>query len=148
MLRSVVVVTAAVASLGHVSALGASDDFFGHAADAPRKLVLEGLRFDANRGELLPESFPELDRAVSILKNKWGVTRVEVGGHTDGRGSDALNLALSQRRAESVRQYLVAQGLSPDRLIARGYGKSQPVADNESQAGRARNRRVELISID
>lgn len=150
MRRSVVVgaLGVALASVVHLSAVHASEGFFGHAADAPKKLVLEGLRFDPNRGELLPESFPQLDRAAAILKNKWGVTRVEVGGHTDGRGSEALNLALSQRRAETVRAYLISQGLSPDRLVARGYGKTLPVADNDTDAGRARNRRVELISID
>lgn len=150
MRRSVVVgaLGATLWSVAPLSIAHASDGFFGHAADAPKKLVLEGLQFDPNRGELLPVSFPELDRAAATLKNKWGVTRVEIGGHTDGRGTDAHNLALSQRRAETVRAYLIAQGLSPDRLIARGYGKTQPVAENATEAGRARNRRVELISID
>jgi outer membrane protein OmpA-like peptidoglycan-associated protein len=133
---------------GVLSYVHADPEFFGHAADAPKKIVLEGIQFDPNRGVLLPPSFPELDRAAATLKNKWGVTRVEVGGHSDSRGSDAYNLALSQRRAETVRGYLIEKGLSADRLVARGYGKTRPVAANATEAGRYRNRRVELLSLD
>jgi OOP family OmpA-OmpF porin len=139
---------ATLCCVGALSSVHASDDFFGHAADAPKKIVLEGIQFDPNRGVLLPPSFPELDRAAATLKSKWGVTRVEVGGHTDGRGSEAHNLALSQRRAETVRAYLIEKGLSAERLVARGYGKAQPAADNATAAGRYRNRRVELLSLD
>ena len=72
---------------------------------------------------------------------------VEAQGHTDSQGSDAYNLRLSQQRAESVREYLVSQGVEPGRITARGYGESQPIASNDTADGRATNRRVTLRII-
>jgi OOP family OmpA-OmpF porin len=74
--------------------------------------------------------------------------RVEVAGHTDSRGNDSYNLKLSQRRAESVRDYLISMGIESSRLTARGYGESQPVATNSTEGGRAQNRRVVLRRLD
>jgi len=68
-----------------------------------------------------------------------------IEGHTDSSGSDAHNLDLSQRRAESVKASLVAGGIAADRLLTRGFGESKPVADNVTELGRAQNRRVELV---
>ncbi|HLF10962.1 MAG TPA: OmpA family protein, partial [Gammaproteobacteria bacterium] len=70
--------------------------------------------------------------------------RAEIGGHTDSNGSDAYNLNLSQQRANSVLTFLAGQGIDRSRLVARGYGEGQPVADNGTDAGRERNRRVEF----
>ena len=70
--------------------------------------------------------------------------RAQIAGHTDSSGEDAYNLRLSQERAESVLAFLVAQGIEANRLQARGYGETQPVADNGTNAGRERNRRVEF----
>jgi outer membrane protein OmpA-like peptidoglycan-associated protein len=72
---------------------------------------------------------------------------IEVAGHTDSRGSDAYNIKLSQRRAEAVRDYLISKGIAADRLSAKGYGESQPVADNATDEGRFKNRRVELVPL-
>ena len=72
---------------------------------------------------------------------------MRVEGHTDSRGSDAYNLTLSQKRAESVRNYLISRGVSPDRMEPRGFGESQPIADNRTEQGRSQNRRVEFIII-
>ena len=69
---------------------------------------------------------------------------IEIGGHTDDRGSVSYNERLSQARAESVRQYLIGRNVSADQLTAKGYGASQPLADNDTEAGRAENRRVEF----
>ena len=74
--------------------------------------------------------------------------RIEVGGHTDSRGSDALNLRLSQRRAESVLEYLAQAGVSRSRLSAVGYGEARPVASNDNETGRALNRRVEFVVLN
>jgi OOP family OmpA-OmpF porin len=115
-------------------------------AAAPRKLTLEGVNFDNNKATLKPESFSTLDQAAATLK-EWGDVRVEVGGHSDSVGKDSYNLALSQRRAESVRQYLIGKGVAADRLTARGYGETRPVADNATEEGRLKNRRVELVAI-
>jgi outer membrane protein OmpA-like peptidoglycan-associated protein len=71
--------------------------------------------------------------------------KVEIGGHTDNVGAADTNLALSQKRAESVRAALVERGIPTSRLAAKGYGDTAPVADNRSEEGRAKNRRVELV---
>ena len=109
-----------------------------------RKLTLEGVNFDNDSSNLRPESLSILDKAVETLK-AWGDVKVEVAGHTDSVSSDAYNLDLSQRRAETVRAYLIDKGVAADRLSAKGYGESQPVADNKTEEGRFKNRRVELI---
>jgi OOP family OmpA-OmpF porin len=75
------------------------------------------------------------------------MVQVELQGHTDSRGADAYNLELSQRRADSVRDYLISQGLDARRLQARGYGETQPIADNATKAGQAENRRVVMKVI-
>jgi OOP family OmpA-OmpF porin len=82
-------------------------------------------------------------RAVEALKAEGGVA-VIVEGHTDSVGSDAYNKKLSLRRADAVRQYLVKHGIPADRITAEGFGESSPVASNDTEDGRAQNRRVEL----
>jgi OOP family OmpA-OmpF porin len=84
---------------------------------------------------------------VSPFIKEWGDGKVEVAGHTDSRGSDAYNMDLSLRRAQSVRDYLVTKGIPSDRLVINGYGESQPIADNTTEEGRFQNRRVELNPI-
>jgi outer membrane protein OmpA-like peptidoglycan-associated protein len=112
-----------------------------------RTLILEGVNFITDSAELTPESKDTLDRTVASLK-QWREVRVEVGGHTDSVADDAYNLELSQRRAETVRAYLIHSGISATRLEAKGYGETRPIAPNDTDAGRARNRRVELKRID
>lgn len=113
---------------------------------APRKLMLDGVNFDNDSARLRPESTTILDNAAATLK-EWGEVKVEVAGYTDAASSIAYNLTLSQRRAETVRAYLIKNGIAAERLTARGYGEAQPVADNKTAAGRAKNRRVELIPL-
>ncbi len=110
----------------------------------PQKLTLEGVNFDNDSAALRPESFAILDNAANTLK-AWGEVKVEVAGHTDSVSSDEYNEALSQRRAEAVRAYLIGKGVAADRLTAKGYGEANPVADNETVEGRFKNRRVELV---
>lgn len=112
------------------------------SADA-QTIVLKGVTFLAGSAELTPEAKTVLDDAYDALAGQTNL-KVEVGGHTDSSGADAVNLALSQRRAESVRQYLIGKGIAGDRLVAKGYGEAQPVADNKTAQGRSTNRRVEL----
>ena len=88
-----------------------------------------------------------LDRVAASLRNLPEV-RVEIGGHTDSTGSSDNNLRLSTARAMAVRDHLASQGVAASRLTVRGYGEGQPIVDNESTEGRARNRRVQLIRID
>jgi len=104
---------------------------------------LDGVYFDTNSADLKAASTATLDRGVATL-NKRNKISVEVAAHTDSQGAEAYNQALSERRAASVKDYLVTHGISANRLTSKGYGESQPVADNMDAAGRAKNRRVEL----
>ena len=113
-------------------------------APVPKTLTLEGVNFDNNEAILRLDAYPALDRAAASLK-EWGDVKVEVAGHTDDRSTDEYNLGLSQRRAEAVRAYLIGKGISADRLTAKGYGESKPIADNDTEEGRFKNRRVELV---
>lgn len=109
-------------------------------------IKLNNIYFDFDRYELKPESFSELDRIFKFLTDNLEV-RIEISAHTDSKGSDEYNLNLSQKRAESVVNYLVSKGIVSSRLIAKGYGESMPVADNETEEGRSLNRRVEMKII-
>jgi outer membrane protein OmpA-like peptidoglycan-associated protein len=112
-----------------------------------RTLVLEGVNFATNSARLTKDSDDDLDRVTEALTANPEV-RVEVGGHTDNTGTVAINTKLSKERARAVVDYLIAKGIAPSRLESKGYGSTQPVADNGTAAGRARNRRVELKQID
>ena len=112
-----------------------------------KNLVLEGVNFEVDRAELTPESLGVLDKVAESLRD-WPEVRVEIGGHTDSSGSAAHNRDLSQRRAESVRAYLVSKGISDSRLVAKGYGEDSPIADNKTKEGKAKNRRVELTRVN
>ena len=108
-----------------------------------RSYRLDNVYFDFGKYTLRSESFAELDELVSYMKWKEN-ERIEIGGHTDNVGNDADNLKLSQQRAEAIRQYLIKKGIQPARVIAKGYGASQPVADNSTDEGRQKNRRTEV----
>lgn len=113
-------------------------------APAPAKVVLTGVNFDFDKAIIRPDDFERLDKDVATLK-EWGNVKVDVAGHTDSIGTDEYNMGLSLRRADAVRNYLVDKGIAADRLSVKGYGESQPVADNATSDGRFQNRRVELI---
>ncbi|MDO9026885.1 MAG: OmpA family protein [bacterium] len=109
------------------------------------KVVLNGIKFKTNRADIIPSSYTILDQAAKMLKDNPTI-RVEIGGHTDSRGSDAKNQRLSEARAVSVRNYLINnQGIAGDRLTAKGYGESLPIASNKTVKGRAENRRIEFV---
>jgi outer membrane protein OmpA-like peptidoglycan-associated protein len=117
------------------------------ADGCPPALVLHGVNFDNNEAVLRLDAYPILDEAAQGLKT-WGDVRIEVAGHTDNVGTDEHNIDLSQRRAEAVRAYLVGKGIAEDRITAKGYGESEPVADNDTAEGRFKNRRVELKPLN
>jgi OOP family OmpA-OmpF porin len=118
------------------------------AAGCPLKgsITLEGVTFEYKSAQLSADSRTILGGIGDNLK-KYPRLRIELQGHTDSAGGDAYNLALSQRRAESVRDYLIERGVVADRLTARGYGEAQPIESNDTEAGRARNRRVVMHVI-
>jgi OOP family OmpA-OmpF porin len=99
--------------------------------------------FDFDKSNLKPEGIRELDDLVSKLK-AVNLEVIIAIGHTDAIGGNGYNQALSVKRAESVKKYLVSKGIEPNRIYTEGKGKSQPVADNKTDSGRAKNRRVEL----
>src|SRR3989441_257354 len=111
-----------------------------------RPVVLRGVTFETGKSALRPESYAVLDVvAQSLLDNPE--IRVEVAGYTDNTGSATMNVRLSQARADAVRAYLASRGLSPARMVSRGYGPDSPLATNTTAAGRAQNRRVELHQL-
>ncbi len=105
-----------------------------------------GITFDFAKYDLKPQFRPVLDNLASTL-NEYGQTRVEVTGHTDSVGSDSANQALSQNRANSVAGYLGSRGVANSRMIVSGAGESRPVASNDTDSGRAENRRVEITLV-
>lgn len=111
------------------------------------KIVLRGVNFEFDRSQLTPNARTILDGVSEALASAPNV-RVEIGGHTDAKGSDEYNQKLSDRRAASVLQYLADKGVDGGRMESRGYGEAEPVADNETDEGRELNRRVELKIIE
>ncbi len=109
--------------------------------------TFNNINFETAKAEIQPSSFGILDEVAEALRANPQL-RVMVEGHTDSRGARAFNLDLSQRRAQSVVDYLVAKGVAPGRLTAKGYGPDRPVADNGTRLGRAKNRRVQFTRID
>lgn len=99
--------------------------------------------FAFNQSDLTPTAKSQLDSIMGKLEDA-SVVSIKVVGHTDSVGSDAYNQGLSERRASSVAQYLLSQGVAPAKLTSEGKGESEPVADNDTDEGRAKNRRVEL----
>lgn len=102
------------------------------------------VHFDTAKATIRPESRPVVDQIVVLLKANPGL-KIRVEGHTDSVGTPASNKALSQARARSVRDAVVGQGVDAARLTAEGFGQDRPVADNRTEQGRAKNRRVELV---
>lgn len=108
------------------------------------QLIMPGnITFDTNEYTVKPDITPVLDSVAKVLY-KFTDTRLQVSGHTDSTGARDYNYDLSNRRATSVANYLAAEGIDQDRLIVEGRGPDQPVASNETAAGREQNRRVEL----
>ncbi|MCX7953837.1 MAG: OmpA family protein [Bacteroidales bacterium] len=104
---------------------------------------LNNIFFEFGKAVLLPESFPELNRTAEFLKNNPTI-EIEISGHTDNIGSEAFNQKLSERRAQAVADYLVSKGVDIKRMTVVGYGMSRPIAFNNTEEGRAMNRRVEF----
>ena len=108
--------------------------------------TLRNVHFDTGKATLKPESFTALNDLVEVMKNKRKMV-IEIAGHTDDVGDDDSNLKLSQARAETVKNYLVGKGIAKERVQAKGYGETQPAADNNSEKGKQENRRTEVRII-
>jgi outer membrane protein OmpA-like peptidoglycan-associated protein len=121
---------------------------FASVKQEPRGMVITlsgSLLFASNRSDLLPSAQDKLNEVGVALTRQDAESRITVDGYTDSQGDAPYNQALSQRRAESVRAYLVSRGVSADRVTAQGFGLTRPIADNASAEGRANNRRVEIV---
>jgi outer membrane protein OmpA-like peptidoglycan-associated protein len=114
--------------------------------EAGEAIRLNNIFFDFGLAELRPESFPELLRLVRFL-NEHPKVAIELAGHTDNIGNDEANQTLSEARVTAVRAYLVEQGISHERMKAVGHGKKFPVASNDTEEGRQKNRRVEFTIL-
>lgn len=108
-----------------------------------RIYTLQDVYFNTDKATLRESSYDALNDLLSAMQTNKAM-RVEIAGHTDDRASAEYNKDLSQRRAESVKAYLVENGIAKDRIRAKGYGESEPVASNETEEGRQQNRRVEV----
>lgn len=107
-------------------------------------ITLNNLYFDYDSDKILPNSYAEIQRLMLFLKQNKNI-KIKIVGHTDNQGSNAYNLDLSRRRAEALMNALIQKGISADRLIAEGKGSTQPITTNDTEEGRAQNRRVEVI---
>jgi outer membrane protein OmpA-like peptidoglycan-associated protein len=112
-----------------------------------KKVVLNNILFETGKSVLTPGSYAELDRLLNIM-NENTLMKIEISGHTDKTGSEPLNFTLSQARAKTVVDYLVQKGIDRSRMEFRGYGSLQPISDNSTSAGRAKNRRVEFKILE
>ncbi len=115
--------------------------------DVSKPIVLEGVTFETGKAEITPESEKVLMKAYNTLL-AYPDMKVEIRGYTDNVGSARANKRLSQRRADAVRNWLIAKGISPDRITAVGMGEANPIADNSTPEGRKLNRRIEFVRIN
>ena len=111
--------------------------------DPPRHYRLDNVHFDFDKASLRPDSYDQLKELLEWLQRHEEI-KIEIAGHTDNIGSDAHNLKLSQDRANTIRNYLTGKGIKAIRLTAKGYGATEPVADNSTEEGRQLNRRTEV----
>jgi outer membrane protein OmpA-like peptidoglycan-associated protein len=116
------------------------------AAPAVPRFVLSGVTFDTGKATIRAESFPRLDSVVEYMTHKKS-SRIEISGHTDNVGNPRINKALSEKRAQACRDYLVSKGIDGSRIEAIGHGDERPIAPNDTDEGRQRNRRIEATEL-
>ena len=115
--------------------------------EIPEKpFILAGVNFDTAKATIRPESFPRLDTVVEFMAHKK-TARVEISGHTDNVGNAKSNKTLSEQRAQACRNYIVSKGIDKKRLDAVGFGDERPIAPNDTDEGRQRNRRIEAKEL-
>jgi outer membrane protein OmpA-like peptidoglycan-associated protein len=122
-------------------------EYYGGENFNPMKgqtIIFQNIFFDVNKFDLLPESFMELDKLVNYLQENSTAT-IEISGHTDNTGNEDSNKSLSTMRAKAIRDYMVLENIEGSRISYKGYGSSKPIADNTTEEGKRKNRRVEFI---
>jgi outer membrane protein OmpA-like peptidoglycan-associated protein len=121
---------------------------FASVKQEPRGMVITlsgGVLFVSNQSTLMPAAQVKLNQVAEALTSQDAESKIVVEGYTDSQGGASFNQDLSQRRAQSVRDYLVGRGMASDRITSQGFGLNNPVADNSTPEGRANNRRVEIV---
>ena len=113
---------------------------------AEKPFILAGINFETGKATIRPESFPRLDAVVEFMAHKKSA-RVEISGHTDNVGNAKSNKTLSEQRAQACRNYIVSKGIDKKRLDAVGFGDEHPIAPNDTDEGRQRNRRIEAKEL-
>ena len=106
--------------------------------------IAEKIQFSTGSSEILPVSFSLVDEIAKVLADNPQIELIEIDGHTDSTGTAAINRKLSQQRAEAVLKYISGKGVGGKRLVAKGFGPDKPIADNKTDDGREKNRRVEF----
>jgi hypothetical protein len=110
--------------------------------------IHEKIQFAVNKATILEASFSLLDEIAGVIKNAPHIKKIAIEGHASAEGNKAVNLKLSDDRAKSVMKYLVDKGIEKERLTAKGYGSSKPIAENDTEEGREKNRRVEFNIVE
>jgi outer membrane protein OmpA-like peptidoglycan-associated protein len=110
------------------------------------RFVLDGITFETAKAVIKEESYPRLDRVVEYMTHK-PKARIEIAGHTDNVGNKATNQKLSENRAKACRDYIVSKGIAADRIEVIGWGDEKPIASNDTESGRQRNRRIEATEL-
>jgi OOP family OmpA-OmpF porin len=111
--------------------------------------IREKIQFEYNKAEIKEVSFDLLAEIAKVIKENPQIKKIQIEGHASSDGNDAYNLALSDRRAKAVRQHLIDKGGIPaEMLVAKGFGETKPIADNETEEGREKNRRVEFNILE
>jgi len=110
--------------------------------------IHEKVQFEYNSAKILEVSHSLLNEVADVIKKTPRIKKIQVEGHASSDGADEYNLKLSDRRAKAVRAYLITQGVSKDALVAKGFGETKPIADNNTEEGREKNRRVEFNIIE
>lgn len=113
---------------------------------SPPRFVLDGVNFDTGKATIRPESFPRLDNVVDFMQHKKSA-KIEISGHTDNVGNKQANKTLSEKRANACRDYLISKGIDGSRIKAQGFGDERPIAPNDTEAGRQKNRRIEATEL-
>jgi outer membrane protein OmpA-like peptidoglycan-associated protein len=111
-------------------------------------VIREKIQFETDKATIKPDSFDLLNEIVKVVNDNPQIKKLSIEGHTSSEGSDQHNLKLSDKRAAAVRKYLIDHGVLEARLVSKGWGEAKPIADNESEAGREQNRRVEFVILE
>jgi outer membrane protein OmpA-like peptidoglycan-associated protein len=110
-------------------------------------LAIAPIFFEDTTADIPPKYFPLLDEAAQVIRDHGEVETIEVQGHTDGEGPEVYNFLITQSRANAARDYLIAQGIEPERLVAKGYGTTRPLPAREGSTGTARDRRIQFVAV-